>query len=204
MEGYPVRLPDGGQMDTSGILFICGGAFVGLEDIMSNRRSLGYISIDEGGDEGKILERLNSRVKPTDLVEFGLIPEFTGRLPIVARIRPLDRDMLARVMVEPKNALYRQFQAILAQEGVQLVVHSRVFQQIADIALEYKSGARSLRGIFEELLNPVLFTVPDHPQIKQARIVSLFEPPQFLPQSASAFQGGEAILKRPDDGAPVS
>jgi ATP-dependent Clp protease ATP-binding subunit ClpX len=183
MEGYPVRLNDGRVMDTSGILFICGGAFVGLEHIMTRTHSFGYISTQQGDDEN-ILERLNSRVKPTDLFEFGLIPEFTGRLPVIVRIQALTREMLARIMVEPKNALYRQFQAILAQEGVRLSIAPPVFQQIADIAHEYKTGARSLRGIFEELLTPVLFTVPDRPEIRQVVIRSLFEPPRFIEQGA--------------------
>ena len=185
MEGYPVRFADGRVMDTSGILFICGGAFVGLEQIMARTHSFGYIATGEGDDEN-ILERLNSRVKPTDLFEYGLIPEFTGRLPIIARVTPLDRNMLSRIMVEPKAALYRQFRALLAEEGVQLVISPAVFRQIADIALEYKTGARSLRGIFEELLTPVLYAVPDKPEIKAVHIRSLFDPPQFLEQRDSA------------------
>jgi ATP-dependent Clp protease ATP-binding subunit ClpX len=191
MEGYPVHLPDGRIVDTRGILFICGGAFVGLEQVMERTRSYGYVATAQGGDN-QILARLNSRIKPTDLVEFGLIPEFTGRLPIVIRVQPLSREMLARVMVEPKNALYRQFQGILAEEGVQLVVHPRVFGQIADIALEYKTGARSLRGIFEELLTPVLFALPDRPEVRQVHIRSLYEAPIFVggQTTDAAGQGG--------------
>ncbi|MDR2624827.1 MAG: AAA family ATPase [Zoogloeaceae bacterium] len=191
MEGYPVHLPDGRIIDTKGILFICGGAFVDLEQIMERTRSYGYVATTQG-DDAKILERLNSRVKPTDLVEFGLIPEFTGRLPIVVRVQPLSREMLARVMVEPQDALYRQFQAILAEEGVRLVVAPRVFEQIADIALEYKAGARSLRGIFEELLTPVLFTIPDHPEVKQVHIRSLYEAPVLVGEQGGSGNSGEA------------
>ena len=179
MEGAPVRLRDGRVVDTSGILFICGGAFVGLEQIMARTHSFGYIGTAQGEDEG-ILDRINSRVKPTDLFEFGLIPEFTGRLPVVARLRELSKDMLVRIMVEPRQALYRQFREILAQEGVELKVAPAVFQQIADIAYEYRTGARSLRGIFEEVLNPVLFAVPDRPEVRQVVIRSLFEPPEFV------------------------
>lgn len=179
MEGAPVRLRDGRVVDTSGILFICGGAFVGLEQIMARTHSFGYIGTAQGEDEG-ILERINRRVKPTDLFEFGLIPEFTGRLPVVARLRELSKDMLVRIMVEPRQALYRQFREILAREGVELKVAPAVFQQIADIAHEYRTGARSLRGIFEEMLNPVLFTVPDRPEVRQVVIRSLFEPPEFV------------------------
>ncbi len=179
MEGAPVRLRDGRVVDTSGILFICGGAFVGLEQIMARTHSFGYIGTAQGEDES-ILDRINSRVKPTDLFEFGLIPEFTGRLPVVARLRELSKEMLVRIMVEPRQALYRQFREILAQEGVELKVAPAVFQQIADIAFEYKTGARSLRGIFEELLNPVLFAVPDRPEVRQVVLRSLFEPAEFV------------------------
>lgn len=179
MEGYPVRLKSGDYVDTTGILFICGGAFVGLEQIMARTHSFGYISTTKGDDES-ILDRINSRVKPTDLFEFGLIPEFTGRLPVIARFQDLTKAMLVQIMVEPKNSLYRQFQQMLAQDGVELSVLPIVFEQIADIAFEYKTGARSLRGIFEELLTPILFAVPDHPEVRKVVIKSLFEAPQFL------------------------
>jgi ATP-dependent Clp protease ATP-binding subunit ClpX len=178
MEGYPVRLPDNRSIDTSGILFICGGAFVGLEQIMEKSHSFGYIGTGED-DNQNILDRLNSRVKPTDLFEFGLIPEFTGRLPVVARFQDLSKAMLVRVMTEPKNSLYNQFRLLLQSEGVELQIEPAVFQQIAEIAFEYKTGARSLRGIFEELLTPVLYAVPDHKEVKKVVIKSLFEDPSY-------------------------
>ncbi|MDR2678526.1 MAG: AAA family ATPase [Zoogloeaceae bacterium] len=194
MEGYPARFSDGRVMDTAGILFICGGAFVDLERIMARSHSFGYIAANQEDDAG-VLARINNRVKPTDLFEFGLIPEFTGRLPVIARVESLDREALARIMVEPKNALYRQFRALLAEMGAQLVISPQVFQQIADLALEYKTGARSLRGIFEELLTPILYTVPDHPEVKAVHFRSLFEPPVFqkaqdTPATQSAPQSG--------------
>ena len=96
-------------------------------------------------------------MKPTDLFTFGLIPEFTGRLPIMARFAELSRDMLVRILTEPKNSIYRQFVEIFGNEGVELKVAARVFEQIAELAIEYKTGARSLRGIFEELLTPILY-----------------------------------------------
>jgi len=178
MEGYPVNLGDGRYIDTSGMLFICGGAFVGLEKIMSRSHSFGYIATGED-DNQNILDRLNSRVKPTDLVEFGLIPEFTGRLPVVARFDDLTKPLLIRVMTEPKNSIYNQFRQILKEEGVELQIEPAVFEQVAEIAFEYKSGARSLRGIFEELLNPVLYAVPDHKAVKKVVIKSLFEDPSY-------------------------
>ena len=183
MEGAPVKFEDGRYIDTTNILFICGGAFVGLEKIMSKTHGFGFIATSDSDDQN-ILECLNKRVKPTDLFEFGLIPEFTGRLPIVARFDDLSREMLARIMSVPKNAIYRQFVDIFRAEGVDLVVAPRVFEQIAEIAIEYKTGARSLRGIFEELITPVLYLVPDNPDIVRVEINSLFEEPQLIRQAS--------------------
>ena len=179
MEGYPVKLGSSGYLDTSGILFICGGAFVGLDEIMAKSQSFGFIATGENDQQG-ILDRLNSRVKPTDLFSFGLIPEFTGRLPVIARFDELSKELLARIMTEPKNSLYRQFRQMLQNEGVELVIEPAVFAQMADIAYEYKTGARSLRGIFEELLAPVLYLVPDHPEVGKVVIRSLFESPTYF------------------------
>ena len=178
MEGSPVKLTGDVYVDTTNILFICGGAFVGLEKIMSRTHGFGFIATSEADNEN-ILERLNNRVKPTDLFEFGLIPEFTGRLPIVASFRDLTKEMLVRIMSVPKNSIFRQFHQIFQAEGVELSIAPRVFEQISEIAIEYKTGARSLRGIFEELMTPILYVVPDNPQITRVEISSLFEDPRF-------------------------
>lgn len=183
MEGAPVKFEDGRYIDTTNILFICGGAFVGLEKIMSKTHGFGFIATSDSDDQN-ILERLNQRVKPTDLFEFGLIPEFTGRLPIIARFDDLSREMLTRIMSVPKNAIYRQFVEIFRAEGVELIVAPRVFEQISEIAIEYKTGARSLRGIFEELMTPILYLVPDNPDIVRVEIRSLFEEPQLFRQTS--------------------
>lgn len=187
MEGAPVRLGGGGVLDTSHILFLCGGAFIGLHSILAKSQAYGYISAT-GGDDQRILERLNARVKPTDLFEFGLIPEFAGRLPIIARLQDLTKDMLVRIMTVPRNALYRQFREILQDEGVDLVIAPAVFEQIAELAIEYKVGARSLRGIFEEMLTPVLYVVPDDKRIARVEIASLFEAPRMLDAQGGAIQ----------------
>jgi ATP-dependent Clp protease ATP-binding subunit ClpX len=179
MEGTPVKLGAAQYLDTTNILFICGGAFVGLEDIMAKTHGYGFIATSDDDDNQNILDRLNSRVKPTDLFEFGLIPEFTGRLPVIARFQELTRDMLVRIMTEPRNCIYNQFREIFRNEGVELSVDSRVFQQISDLALEYKTGARSLRGLFEELITPILFVVPDDPAVRKVEIASLFTEPRF-------------------------
>lgn len=179
MEGAPVKLQDGRHLDTASILFICGGAFVGIDAILADNHAYGYISTG-ADDNQQVLDRLNARVKPTDLFQFGLIPEFTGRLPIVARLQPLARETMVRIMTEPQNALYKQFQAILRSAGAELRIAPQVFEQIADLAMEYRAGARSLRGILEEMLMPVMYLVPDHPEVKQVVIDSLFEPPRYL------------------------
>jgi ATP-dependent Clp protease ATP-binding subunit ClpX len=180
MEGSRVKL-DIGDIDTANILFICGGAFVGIGEITTKSHSFGFISTDDD-DNQKILDRLNSRIKPTDLVEFGLIPEFTGRLPVVATFNELSQEMLVRVMTEPRNAIYAQFREILGNLGVELVIEPLVFQQIAELAHEYKSGARSLRGLFTELMSPILYAVPDQPEIRRVLIRSLFEEATMEPK----------------------
>jgi ATP-dependent Clp protease ATP-binding subunit ClpX len=179
MEGAPVKLKDGRHIDTTQILFICGGAFVGIDQILADTHAYGFIATGDE-DNQQVLDRLNARVKPTDLFQFGLIPEFAGRLPIVTRVGALTREMLVRIMTEPQNSLYRQFQAILRGEGVELKIEPAVFEQIAELALEYKAGARSLRGIFEEMLMPVIYLVPDHPEVKQVQFTSLFDNPRYI------------------------
>jgi ATP-dependent Clp protease ATP-binding subunit ClpX len=178
MEGSQVRVGSLGYVDTANILFICGGAFVGLAEIIAQTPAYGFVSVSSG-DNQKLLDRLNSRVKPTDLFAYGLIPEFTGRLPIVARFEDLTRKMLVRIMIEPRNSIYGQFQEIFRNEGVELAIDSRVFEQIAELAFEYKTGARSLRGIFEELVTPILYVVPDDPEIRRVTVTSLFSAPSF-------------------------
>ncbi|MDR1163401.1 MAG: ATP-dependent Clp protease ATP-binding subunit ClpX [Candidatus Accumulibacter sp.] len=192
MEGSQVKLRENLYVDTTNILFICGGAFVGLESIMARTHTFGFISTTSEENQN-ILDRLNKRVKPTDLFEFGLIPEFTGRLPIIANLKDLGRDMLIRIMSVPKNSIYRQYIEVFREENVELQIGPRVFEQIAEIAIEYKTGARSLRGIFEELMTPVLYLVPDHPEIGRVEIHSLFEEPRFLrrPDQETGVRGQE-------------
>jgi ATP-dependent Clp protease ATP-binding subunit ClpX len=187
MEGSQVKLGSR-YLDTTNVLFICGGAFVGLDEIRSASHNYGFITTTMRGENQKILDRLNARVKPTDLFTFGLIPEFTGRLPIIARFSDLSRDMLVRIMTEPRDSILAQMRAIFANEGVELVVERRVFEQIADLALEYKTGARSLRGLFEELMTPVLFVVPDDPTIARVEIESLFVEPRLVRHAVNDAQ----------------
>jgi ATP-dependent Clp protease ATP-binding subunit ClpX len=173
MEGAPVLL--GTQtMDTTDILFICAGAFDGIERITDKSRAYGFISVS-GQEDQKILDRLNKRVKPTDLFDYGLIPEFAGRLPIVANLQHLSRELMVKIMVEPRDSIYNQFREMLRDEGIELEIEPVVFEQIAEMAYEYKVGARSLRGIFEEMLMPVLYQVPDRPDVRKVLFKSLYE-----------------------------
>ena len=179
MEGGIVKLAKDQYIDTTNILFICGGAFVGLEGIASSSHTYGYISTSKD-DNLAILGRLNKRVKPTDLFRFGLIPEFAGRLPVTARFQDLSKELLVRIMTEPTNSLYNQYRDIFKGEGVELTVEPAVFEQLAELAAEYKTGARSLRGLFEELITPVLYVIPDDPRIEKVVISSIFAEPRVV------------------------
>jgi ATP-dependent Clp protease ATP-binding subunit ClpX len=148
-------------IDTANILFVVGGAFAGLEEIIERRlgtKSMGFNQPVESKRKGDI--ELFRHALPEDLVKFGLIPEFIGRLPIVSAVQQLDRDMLIRVLTEPKNSLVKQFQQVLAMDGVELVIDEGALEAIADLALERGTGARGLRSILEAVLLEAMFDVP--------------------------------------------
>ena len=150
------------QIDTTDILFICGGAFSGLESIIESR--LGGSGVGFGADirsaQEKDLGALFAGVLPGDLVKFGLIPEFIGRLPVVAAVSQLEVDALVRILVEPRNALIRQYQKIFEFEEIDLEVTEEALQAIAEQALERGTGARGLRAILEEVLLDVMYELP--------------------------------------------
>ena len=150
------------QIDTTDILFICGGAFSGLESIIESR--LGGSGVGFGADirsaQEKDLGALFAGVLPGDLVKFGLIPEFIGRLPVVATVAQLEVDALVRILVEPRNALIRQYQKIFEFEEIDLEVTEEALQAIAEQALERGTGARGLRAILEEVLLDVMYELP--------------------------------------------
>jgi ATP-dependent Clp protease ATP-binding subunit ClpX len=150
------------QIDTTNILFICGGAFDGLEKVIRNRSEkagIGFGATIVSQDQRKTGETLRD-VEPEDLIKFGLIPEFVGRLPVVATLEELDEAALVRILTEPKNALTKQYQKMLAMENVELEFHSGVLQAIARKALARKAGARGLRSILEQSLLDVMFDLP--------------------------------------------
>ena len=150
------------QVDTTNILFICGGAFDGLEKVIRNRSSkasIGFGATISSKDERKTGETLRD-VEPEDLIKFGLIPEFVGRLPVVATLEELDETALVQILSEPKNALTKQYQRLFAMEGVGLEFREGVMLAIARKALARKTGARGLRSILEQTLLDVMFDLP--------------------------------------------
>jgi ATP-dependent Clp protease ATP-binding subunit ClpX len=160
------------QIDTSNILFICGGAFDGLEKIIERRltdQSMGFRSNPEARKKRNVGELLQ-HVMPEDLLKFGLIPEFIGRLPVVATLDALDEATLARILVEPKNALVRQYQKFFELDGVELVVQEGALRAIAQEAIRRGTGARALRAILEEIMLNVMYEVPSNPNIKRVVI----------------------------------
>ena len=150
------------QIDTSNILFICGGAFDGLEKIIESRigkKSIGF-GADVFGQKEKDLGELLKQVLPEDFVKFGLIPEFIGRVPVNVSLNPLDQDALVRILKEPKSALVKQYQRLFEMDGVKLEFQPEVFEYIVDKAVEYKLGARGLRAIVETIMMDVMFDLP--------------------------------------------
>lgn len=160
------------QIDTTNILFICGGAFDGLENIIDARcgkKEMGFGAKIESKKERDVSELLKL-VTPQDLLKFGLIPEFIGRLPIFTTLEKLDRDMLISILTEPKNALIRQYQALMGFDNVELEFEKDALAEIADKALSRDTGARGLRGIIEECMTDVMFDVPSDGDIQKVTI----------------------------------
>jgi ATP-dependent Clp protease ATP-binding subunit ClpX len=157
------------QVDTSNILFICGGAFVGLDQIIQRR--LGQSRMGFGADvksknDFKLGDLLNE-VQPEDLLKFGLIPEFIGRLPVIATLHELSEEALIDILTKPKNSLVKQFQKLFEMDGVKLKFTKGALQAIAKEALTRESGARGLRAIMEESMLDVMYDVPSKSGIKE-------------------------------------
>ena len=152
------------QVDTSGILFICGGAFDGLEKIIRDRLEqggIGFAAEIKSSEEQQDLGQVLAVSEPHDLIRFGLIPEFVGRLPVIATLHELDRESLIRILTEPKNALTKQYSKLFDMEGVELEFRQQALNVVADKALERKTGARGLRSILEHSLLDTMFDLPD-------------------------------------------
>ena len=160
------------QIDTTNILFICGGAFEGLENIIKDRigkKSMGFgaeIQSKKDIDRYKVFEEL----LPQDLLKFGMIPEFIGRLPIIASLKELDREALIKITTEPKNALVKQYKKLLEMDDVELEFEKPALEAIVDKAIERKTGARGLRSIIEEIMRDIMFDIPSNEKIEKCII----------------------------------
>lgn len=151
------------QVDTTNILFICGGAFSGLERVIRNRTEksgIGFGAEVKSKDNRKDLGEIFRMVEPEDLIKYGLIPEFVGRLPVIATLQELDEKALMQILTEPKNALTKQFQKLFRMEGVELEFRDEALQAIARAALKRKTGARGLRSIIEHCLLDIMYELP--------------------------------------------
>jgi len=186
VEGTICRVPPKGgrkhpdqeyiEVDTSNILFICGGAFVGLDKIVAERRGknvIGFGAVEDKkeSDADAKANELNPRdVRPEDLVKFGLIPEFTGRLPVITTMKDLSEDDLVRVLTEPKNSLVKQYRKLLAMDGVDLSFEPAALKALAKVALERKTGARGLRAEMERLMTDIMYEAPGNAKMKSITV----------------------------------
>ena len=156
------------RIDTTNILFICGGAFVGLDKIVQKRRdntSLGFGGSVKDNEEN-VYEML-ADAKPQDLTAFGLIPEFVGRVPIVVSLHPLNEDALVNILTKPKNAIIKQYQKLIAMDGVKLTVDDGAVREIANTAIRLKTGARGLRTIIEGFMTSVMYKIPSESNVEE-------------------------------------
>ena len=204
VEGTLARVPPAGgrkhpeqkyiEVKTGDILFICGGAFVGLDKTMERRSAEGHFGFSEDAAAGAGKRRI--RPEPEDFVEFGLIPEFVGRLPVVTTLSELTEDELVRVLTEPKNALVRQYRKLFRMEGVDLSFEPGAIREIAKVALERKTGARGLRAIMEELMTELMFEVGTPSSDAPASLTPLVITPEIVRAQLSGSSAVLGALKR--------
>ena len=202
LEGTVSRVPpQGGRkhpqqeyiaINTRNILFICGGAFVGLDSIVRQRQGRQVIGYSElTGAKRKQIEKSDRpaplAVEPEDLIRFGLIPEFVGRLPVLTSMAEMTEDDLVRILTEPKNCLSRQYQKLLSMEGVKLAFEPAALREMAKLAMKRKAGARGLRAVMEELMMEIMYEAPGNKKIKDVRVT----PEMVLAQS----EGGEPAAR---------
>jgi len=192
------------QVDTTNILFICGGAFAGLEKIIQRRTTktgIGFVAEVKSKNNETLSSELQNDIEPEDLVNYGLIPEFVGRLPVLASLHELDEDALVRILQEPKNALTKQYIKLLEMEDVELDFRDDAVREIAKKAIKRKTGARGLRTILEDILLDVMFDVPSSESVKKvvldASVVNGENEPYIIHESSSKKnQQQKSSLKR--------
>ncbi|MBR2062454.1 MAG: AAA family ATPase [Anaerotignum sp.] len=160
------------QIDTTNILFICGGAFDGINDIIESRNGRQVIGYSSGLSSKKDKDDIIKDVVPHDIVKYGLIPELVGRLPVIVALDALDRDALVRILREPKNALTKQYRKLFLFDGIELSFTDEAIEKIADKAIELKTGARGLRGILESVMNDLMFEMPSRDDVKELTITA--------------------------------
>ena len=190
------------QINTANILFICGGAFEGLENIIKDRigkKSIGFGAEIESKKDLKRFEVFEEML-PQDLLKFGLIPEFVGRLPIIATLHELDRSALIKIFTEPKNALMKQYKKLVELDGVKLEFEPEALELIVDKAIERNTGARGLRSIIEEIMRDVMFDIPSNPKIETCIITKATaegkEPPKLIINENKVTEKKEPKRKR--------
>ncbi len=187
------------QIDTSNILFVCGGAFVGLDKVVEQRtgkKSIGFVQPGEGQSKEKRVADTVRHLEPGDLVKFGMIPEFIGRVPMVAVVDPLDEEALMSILTKPRSALVKQYQKLLNMDSVQLEFNTEALKAIAQEAYRRKTGARALRGIVEELMLDVMYELPSRKDVNVCTVTremvekrstaELLVHPSSLPKPESA------------------
>ncbi|HZS37344.1 MAG TPA: ATP-dependent Clp protease ATP-binding subunit ClpX [Polyangia bacterium] len=184
------------QVDTTNILFICGGAFTGLEDLIENRigqKQMGFGAKIASKQEKKIWEYLKE-VQPEDLLKYGMIPEFVGRLPVIAPLHELSEEALVDILVKPKNALIKQYQKLFEMDGVKLKFTKGALHSVAKAALKHKSGARGLRAILENAMLDIMYELPSSMSVKEViineEVIDAQQQPLLMYQKEAAAEGG--------------
>ena len=174
------------KIDTTNILFICGGAFDGLEKIIEARTDKSAIGFDAPVESRKKrdLGKLFAQIEPDDLLKFGIIPELVGRMPVITSLRDLKKEDLIRILIEPKNALVRQYQSLLKMDGVELEIQQEALEEIAQKAIDRQIGARGLRAVMEQVMTKIMFVIPSDLTIQKVII------------TPECIQGAEPLILR--------
>ncbi|MCR5146624.1 MAG: ATP-dependent Clp protease ATP-binding subunit ClpX [Clostridia bacterium] len=199
------------QINTANILFICGGAFEGLDKLINDRIGKKTIGFGAKIESQKEIDktRVFAELLPQDLLKFGLIPEFVGRLPIVATLQDLDREALIKIVTEPKNALVKQYKKLFELDDVELEFEKEALEAIVDKAIERKTGARGLRSILEEIMRDIMFEIPSNPKIERCvitkeTVVNGEEPKVFINSKRTASRTSTRMRQNPNSGVETA